>query len=179
MITKIDLSVMMFVQEHLRTNMGNAVMKFITHLGDDGILWIALGVGLLLFRKTRKIGWCVLVSLLINSLITNVTLKNLIARPRPFHASELIQPLIHRPSSFSFPSGHTSGSLTAALAFQKYVPKKYGVPAVVLASLIAISRIYVGVHYPTDVLGGVAVAVISSFLGCKLVELVAKKKGRA
>lgn len=178
MMTKIDLSVMVFVQEHLRTNIGNAIIKFITHLGDDGILWIALGVGLLLFRKTRKIGWCVLVSLLINLLITNVTLKNLIARPRPFHASEIIQPLICRPSSFSFPSGHTSGSLTAALAFQKYVPKKYGVPAVVLASLIAVSRIYVGVHYPTDVLGGIAVALISSFLGCKLVELVVKKKGR-
>ena len=175
MITNLDLSILMYVQEHLRSEIGDAIMVFITHLGDGGWLWIALGVLLLLFKKTRIAGFSVLISLAINALFTNVTLKDLIARPRPFHVSNEILPLIPLPSSFSFPSGHTSGSLTAALALYKTSPKKYGIPAVILASLIAISRIYVGVHYPTDVLGGVVVAIISSIWGCFLVKYAAEK----
>ena len=175
MITNLDLSILMYVQEHLRSEIGDAIMVFITHLGDGGWLWIALGVLLLLFKKTRIAGFSVLISLAINALFTNVTLKDLIARPRPFHVSNEILPLIPLPSSFSFPSGHTSGSLTAALALYKTSPKKYGIPAVILASLIAISRIYVGVHYPTDVLGGVVVAIISSIWGCFLVKYAAAK----
>ena len=175
MITNIDLSIMMFVQEHLRSTIGNAVMVFITHLGDGGWLWIAIGVLLLLFKKTRVAGFSVLISLAINALFTNITLKDLIARPRPFHVSDAIMPLIAHPSSFSFPSGHTSGSLTAAFALYKTMPKKIGVPAMILASLIGLSRIYVGVHYPTDVIGGLAVAIVSSIWGCFLVKYAAGK----
>lgn len=176
MITNIDLSIMMFVQENLRGEIGNAIMKFITHLGDGGWFWIAIGVVLLLFKKTRVAGFSVLISLAINAFFTNMTLKDLIARPRPFHVSEAIVPLIAHPSSFSFPSGHTSGSLTAAFALYKTMPKKVGIPAVILASLIGLSRIYVGVHYPTDVLGGLAVAIVSSIWGCFLVKYVDKHR---
>ena len=175
MITNLDLSIRMFVQDNLRSAISNAIMIFITHLGDGGWLWIATGVILLLFKKTRTAGFSVLISLAINALFTNITLKDLIARPRPFHVSEAIVPLIAHPSSFSFPSGHTSGSLTAAFAMYKTMPKKVGVPAVILAALIGLSRIYVGVHYPTDVLGGLAVAVVSSIWGCFAVKYVAGK----
>ena len=113
-----------------------------------------------------------MVSLLINSIFTNITLKDLIARPRPFVVSDAIVTLIKEPSSFSFPSGHTSGSMTAALALLKLTPKKYGIPAVVLAALIALSRIYVGAHYPTDVLGGLVIAFVSSIWGCYLVKQI-------
>ena len=167
MITNIDLGIMMFVQENLRSEIGNAIMKFITHLGDGGWLWIVIGVILLLFKKTRLAGFSVLISLAINALFTNVTLKDLIARPRPFHVSDQILPLIPLPSSFSFPSGHTSGSLTAAFALYKTTPKKYGVPAVILAALIGLSRIYVGVHYPTDVLAGAIIGVICGFISIR------------
>lgn len=166
---------MMFVQENLRSEIGNAIMKFVTHLGDGGWLWIAIGVLLLVFKKTRVAGFSVLISLAINAFFTNITLKDLIARPRPFHVSDAIVPLIAHPSSFSFPSGHTSGSLTAAFAMYKTLPKKVGIPAVILASLIGLSRIYVGVHYPTDVLGGLVVAVISSIWGCFAVKYISKK----
>ena len=175
MITNMDLSIMMFVQENLRSEIGNTIMKFITHLGDGGWFWIAIGVILLLFKKTRIAGFSVLISLAINAFFTNLTLKDLIARPRPFHVSEAIVPLIAHPSSFSFPSGHTSGSLTAAFALYKTMPKKVGVPAVILASLIGLSRIYVGVHYPTDVLGGLLVTTVSSIWGCFAVEYAASR----
>ena len=139
MITKIDLGIMMFIQENLRSEIGNAIMKFVTHLGDGGWLWIAIGVLLLVFKKTRVAGFSVLNSLAINAFFTNITLKDLIARPRPFHVSDAIVPLIAHPSSFSFPSGHTSGSLTAAFALYKTMPKRVGIPAVILASLIGFS----------------------------------------
>ncbi|MEE1314946.1 MAG: phosphatase PAP2 family protein [Faecalimonas sp.] len=169
-ITNIDLAILLFVQEYLRTDVGNMIWKFITHLGDGGWLWITVGVILLFFKKTRVIGFSVLISLLINAIFTNITLKDLIARPRPFVICDAIETLIKQPSSYSFPSGHTSGSMTAALVLYKLTPKKYGIPAVILASLIALSRIYVGVHYPTDVLGGLVIAFVSSLWGCYLVK---------
>lgn len=177
MITNIDLSIMLFVQEHLRSDIGNIILKFITHLGDAGWFWIAIGVALLFFKKTRSIGASVLLSLVINAFFTNITLKDLIARPRPFNVCDAIVPLVKKPSSFSFPSGHTSASLTAAFVLYKMTPKKVGIPAVILATLIGLSRIYVGVHYPTDVLGGVAVAIVSSIWGCYLVNYWKMKYG--
>lgn len=171
-ITNFDLSIMLYVQENLRTGVGNAIMKCITHLGDAGCFWIAVGVILLFFKKTRPIGFSVLVSLVINAIFTNLTLKDLIARPRPFVVSDAIVTLVKEPGSFSFPSGHTSASVTAALVLFKLTPKKYGISALILAALIALSRIYVGVHYPTDILGGLIVAVVSSIWGCYLVKCI-------
>lgn len=173
-MTNFEISILLWIQENLRGPL-DGLWVFITKLGNGGWLWIAIGVALLLFKKTRVIGFSVLISLGINAIFTNLTLKDLIARPRPFHVSDAIVTLIKHPSSFSFPSGHTSGSLTAALVLYKLTPKKYGVPAVILASLIAVSRIYIGVHYPTDVLGGVVVAFVSSTWGCYLVKQVSEK----
>jgi len=177
MITNIDLSIMMFIQEHLRTDFLNEIWKFITHLGDGGWFWIGIGVVLLLFKKTRMVGITMLVSLAINGLLTNLTLKDFFARPRPFNVSEAIIPLINKPHSFSFPSGHTSVSFAGALVMYKMLPKKAGIPAVVLAALIGVSRIYVGVHYPTDVLGGILVGIVASMSAYYLVQLLQKKIG--
>ncbi len=171
-ITNIDLSILQYVQEHIRNDFMTPIWKFITHLGDGGWLWITLGVVLLFFKKTRLIGFSVLVSLLINAIFTNITLKDLIGRPRPYTVSNAIVPIIKLPSELSFPSGHTSSSFAAALVLLKLTPKKYGIPAVVLAALISLSRIYVGVHYPTDILGGIVVGIISSIWGCYLVKCI-------
>lgn len=173
-MTNFEISILLWIQENLRGAM-DGLWIFITKLGNGGWFWIAIGIALLLFKKTRVIGFSVLISLGINAIFTNITLKDLIARPRPFNVSDEIITLIKHPRSFSFPSGHTSCSLTAALALCKLIDKKYGVPAVVLASLIAFSRLYVGVHYPTDVLGGVVVAFVSSTWGCYLVKKVSER----
>ncbi len=171
-ITNIDLDILLYVQEHIRSDFMTPIWKFITHLGDAGWLWITIGVVLLFFKKTRLIGFSVLVSLLINAIFTNITLKDLIGRPRPYTVSDAIVPIIKLPSELSFPSGHTSSSFTAALVLLKLTPKKYGIPAVVLAALISLSRIYVGVHYPTDILGGIVVGIISSIWGCYFVKRI-------
>lgn len=175
MITDFDISIMRFLQENIRTDILNDIFRFITHLGDVGWLWIVIGIALLFSKKTRPAGFTMLFALLINLIITNITLKNLIGRARPFTVNDAIIPLIERPSSFSFPSGHTSGAFSAMLALYKWVPKKIGIPAVILAVLVGFSRIYLGVHYPTDVLGGILVGVISSALAYRLVQYLRKK----
>ena len=177
MITNIDLGIMMFVQENLRSEIGNAIMKFITHLGDGGWLWIAIGVALLLFKKTIVAGFSVLISLAINALFTNITLKDLIARPRPFVVNDAIVPLVGGVSPYrSFPSGHSGGSFAAMLALSKWVPKKIGIPAIILAAMVALSRLYVGVHYPTDILGGFVVGLVCSFAAYRIVKYVMRKR---
>ena len=173
-MNQFEVSILLWIQENLRGAL-DGFWIFITHLGDSGYLWIAIGVALLLFKKTRPVGISVLLALVINVFMTNIGLKNIIARTRPFNVNPELVTLIKHPSSYSFPSGHTSGSLTAAFVLYHLMPKKIGVPAVVLATMIGFSRMYVGVHYPTDVLGGIMVAVIASTLGIMIVQFVKEK----
>jgi undecaprenyl-diphosphatase len=132
---------------------------------------------LLFWKKTRPIGITVLLSLLFDFLIINVTLKGLVARPRPFVVNEAIAPLVGGVSPYrSFPSGHSGGSFAAMLALSKWVPKKVGIPAIILAAMVALSRLYVGVHYPTDILGGFVVGLVCSFAAYRIVKYVMRKR---
>ena len=176
-MNQLEASFILWIQENLRGVM-DGFWILITTLGDDGILWIAMGLGLLFFKKTRPIGFTVLTSLLINFIIVNLTLKGVIARPRPFVVNEAIQPLISNVNAYaSFPSGHASGSFSAMFALYKWVPKKIGIPALVLAALVAISRWYVGVHYPTDVLVGTVIGYMASVWAYYLVRKVQLRMG--
>lgn len=170
-----EASIILWIQENLR-GVFDGLVVFVTHLGDDGLLWIAMGIAFLFFKKTRPIGFTVLISLLLDFLIVNVTLKDLVARPRPFVVNEAIETLIKQPSPYrSFPSGHTAGSFAAMFALYKWVPKKIGIPALCLAALVALSRLYVGVHYPTDLLGGFVIGYICSVLAYKIVTRTVEK----
>ena len=174
-MNQFEASIILWIQENLRGPL-DGVVKFITHLGDDGLLWIAMGIVLLFWKKTRPIGITVLLSLLFDYLIINVALKTLVARPRPFVVNELIQPLITNVSPYrSFPSGHSGGSFAAMFALYKWVPKKVGIPALILASLVALSRLYVGVHYPTDIIAGCIIGFICSILAYKVVQWAMEK----
>lgn len=129
------------------------IFIFITSLGDQGRIWIAIGLVFISIKKYRTYGVILLITLLITSLIGEGLLKHLIMRPRPFQVNEALNVLITKPTSYSFPSGHSASSVAAAtVIFQ--ADKKLGIGAIVLAFLICLSRIIVGVHYPTDVLGG-------------------------
>ena len=173
-MNQFEASILLWIQENLRGAL-DGFWVFVTHLGDGGYLCIAIGISLLLFKKTRPVGFTVLLSLLINACMTNLTLKDFFGRVRPFNANPEIVTLIKHPSSFSFPSGHTSGSFSAALVLYHMLPKKLGVPAVVLATMIGFSRMYVGVHYPTDILGGIVVAIIASTLAILITKKVMEK----
>ncbi len=160
-----------FIQNNLRTNFGDFFFTTITHLGDAGYFWIALGLVLLIPKKTRKSGFAILIALLCDLVLCNMILKPLVARPRPFAIQEITL-LIPKPGEFSFPSGHTAGSFTAVFALFFRKEKKLWPACMVLASLIAFSRMYLYVHYPTDILGGIVVGLICGFVGNLLVSKV-------
>ena len=166
-ITQIDYLILMFIQEHLRFDWLTGPTVFISHLGNSGLFWILLCLLLLVFKRTRKMGICGLLALLIGALITNVALKNMIARIRPYEQFPDLILLLERQKDFSFPSGHTCASFAAALVYLRMFPERKGLGFVILAVLIGFSRLYVGVHYPTDVLGGFFVGWLASILALK------------
>jgi len=133
-------------------------MIAISWLGNNGLVWCVMTIFLLLRPKTRYCGVVCAAALLLSLLFCNVLLKNLIARPRPYDMLPWLQPLIPPLADFSFPSGHASSSFAAAVALALAGPgKKWAIPAFTLALLICFSRMYVGVHYPSDVLGGLLI----------------------
>lgn len=158
--------ILLWIQEYLRNEFLTPVVTFITHLGDGGFIWILLTVLCLVFARTRKTGVLLTFSLLLNFLVNNLVLKNLVARTRPYEAVEGLHRIIEAQSDFSFPSGHTGCSFAAAMVLFAVCPRKVGVPAMVLAVLISLSRLYVGVHFPTDVLGGAVIGTVAALVVC-------------
>lgn len=140
-------------------------------LGDNGMIWILLALVLLLFKKTRKIGVFVAAALVLDIIVVNGILKVFIDRPRPWQAGDfdfitldyVKQRLVSIPGDSSFPSGHTASSFAAALALLLSLEKKqklWAIPALILSFLIAASRIYVCVHYPSDVFAGLIIGTV-------------------
>lgn len=171
-----EVSILLWIHENLRGFM-DGFWIHLTSLADKGRFWILVGVVLLLFKKTRTAGLTVLIALLLDHIMTNLILKDLFARPRPYTVDPAIVTLIKPLRSYSFPSGHTSVSFSAAFVLCRMTSKKLWIPAVVLAAMIGFSRMYVGVHYPTDVLGGIAVSLIASTAAYYLVQFVKKHTG--
>ncbi len=169
-----DLPILDWIAANLWNPVLDAIMPIITLLGDAGIFWIALAILALFFPKYRKMGLSMGAALLIGVLLCNVTLKPLVGRIRPYdyqleHFGKEIPLLISAQHDFSFPSGHTIASFEAAVAITLY-NRKLGIPALLLASLIAFSRLYLYVHYPTDVLASIVLGTAIAFLGCWLVK---------
>lgn len=158
--------------QNLRTPIGDVVIPLITRLGDAGIIWIILTVLLLIIPKTRKTGVIMMAALLVDVLLCNVFIKNLVARTRPFDVNTAVQLLVAKPRDYSFPSGHTAASFASVMALYLAGEKKMWKAALVLAVLIALSRLYLYVHYPTDVLGGVLAGAISGYLGYRFVRTI-------
>ena len=174
-LIQLDQNILLFIQDYIRQDWMNWFWKGITHLGDAGIIWIILTVLLLIPKKTRKAGLAAAFALLISLVITNVCIKNAVARIRPYEVIDGLRLMIEKQKDFSFPSGHTSASFAAACAFYRILPKNWGIAAIVLAALISLSRLYVGVHYPSDVLGGLIIGIFAGWAGWKLEEAVYKK----
>ncbi len=160
-IQSMDFAILDWIQENIACKALDVFFSFITHFGDAGIFWIGVGILLLCFKKTRKAGFCLLIAISIGFLVSNLILKPWVARTRPYDINTAITLLIGKPSDFSFPSGHTTASIASALAIL-YHHKKAGISALILAILIALSRLYLYVHFPTDVLVGALVGTLAS-----------------
>ena len=172
----LDGNILLYIQEYLRSDFMTPIWKFITFLGDAGWFWIALTVILLIPKKTRKVGIASALALAIGVLFTNIALKNIVARTRPYEVVEGLTLLVGKAHDYSFPSGHSCASFASAFAIFKLAPKKYGIPAIVLASLIAFSRLYVGIHYPTDVIAGILIGIISALFSVYVLKKIEDKK---
>ena len=170
----IELKILDFIQT-LHIPLLDKIMVGITSLGDAGIIWIILTVIFLVMPKTRRTGSIMLAALIVQTILCNVILKNLFARTRPYDVNTTIQLLVPKLKDFSFPSGHTSASFTivSALYFAKDSLWK---PALVLACLIAVSRLYLYVHYPTDVIGGLVLGILSGYAGYRVVDFIEKQR---
>lgn len=167
-ITSLDFSIVLWMQEHLRTPLLDIFFPFITHLGDKGLCWIALGIILLIPRRTRIWGICVLVCLTVDFLLGEGLLKHLFLRQRPCIVQPIDDMLIAIPHTTSFPSGHSASSFTSATALFLN-NRRAGIAAYVLASLIAFSRLYCYVHFPTDILCGILLGIsVAVFLTPRL-----------
>lgn len=142
----------------------DVLMPPLSSLGDAGIVWIVLSVLLLLFPRTRRAGAASAFSLILMLIGGNMILKPLVARMRPFTVNTAFSLLIPPPEDFSFPSGHTFASFASSTAILRN-HKRIGIPALVLAVLIAFSRLYLYVHYPTDVLAGLLLGILTGYLG--------------
>lgn len=163
-----DEAVLLFIQEYIRVDVLNGFWKAVTFLADKGWFWLGVSFLLLLFKRTRVAGAASLVSIAICFCITNLVLKGCVARPRPDAVMDAIVPLIRTPRDYSFPSGHTTVSFAGALVCYRMLPRRYGIPALVLAGVIGFSRLYLGVHFPSDVLGGFLVALAGSWVSVKV-----------
>jgi undecaprenyl-diphosphatase len=160
-ITNFDWAVLHWIHNTLNCPALDYLMPKITALGDKGIIWILTACVLLCMKQYRKYGITLLIGLGAGVLIGNVFLKNLIGRPRPSWIEQTITLLIANPTDYSFPSGHTLSSAIAATILTMS-NKKFGYVAIPLACLIAFSRLYLFVHFPSDILGA---ALIGSLIG--------------
>lgn len=165
-IYEIDFAILAFIRENLSCGFMDAVMKLFTYAGNWGIIWIALTIGLLISKKYRRLGISMAIGLIICLAAGNLLLKPLIARDRPYIADPSIMLAISPPSGYSFPSGHSFSSFVSASILAKYSRKAafFAVPA---AILIAFSRLYFCVHFPSDVLCGAAFGIISGLAVCR------------
>lgn len=182
-----------FIQS-LRTPFGDVAMPLVSKLGNTGMIWILLAVILLILPKTRKYGVVVAAALVADVILCDGILKHLFRRIRPCDINTAARLLIPRPTDFSFPSGHTACSVAASTALflirgkgntggngqdrTARVMGKLWIPAWILTAVIAFSRMYLYVHYPTDILGGFVTGLAAGFIGYIVIERWKKQKER-
>ena len=167
---------LLFLQESVRNPILDRVMQFVTSLGDAGFLAIIVCIVLLCIRKYRRAGAAASLSLILDFIVVNLVLKNLVARTRPYDMLEELLLITKRPSDLSFPSGHAGACFAVAIVLFLCLPRRFGIPAMVVAVLISFSRLYVGAHYPTDVLGGMVIGCITGWIAYGLLWKKQKDK---
>lgn len=166
-----EIGILNFIRETFSCKFFDYFFVAITSLSDKGIFWIVLAIVLLCFKKTRKTGICLAVVLIIGEILGNQILKKVFARPRPYTVNPNVTLIVDKLSSFSFPSGHSRCAIECSVVIYAN-NKKWGIAAIALAVLTCFSRMYLYVHYPTDVLAGAALGVIDGLLAMVIVKKI-------
>ena len=170
----IDTEILLFIHNNFTSPLMDGFMTKITSIGNAGCIWIVIGLILLLSSKYRKYGLMLLGTLTLCFLIGNLGIKPFVARERPYNFNEAITLLIGAHIDYSFPSGHTMTSFAAAVILY-YMNKKIGIAAYVLAAIIAFSRLYLYVHYPSDVLVGLVIGVLISKIVIRVTKIIERE----
>jgi len=163
-IEHMDFNILNFIQSNFKNELLDTVMPLISGLADNGIIWIIIFAVIMLLPKYRKYGAVLFYAILLDIIICNGILKPLIHRIRPYDINVAVSLLIDAPKDYSFPSGHTAISFASATALL-WINKKWGSAAFVLAILIGFSRLYLYVHFVSDVVFGAIVGILCGILG--------------
>ena len=164
--------------QNLRVPWLDPVVSLYTQLGNAGLLWIALSLAMVLYKPTRRAGAAALMAMALGLLITNITIKPLVERARPWLAWP-IEPLVVERDPNSFPLGHTCAAFAAGLCWARALPWRWGrIAAVIGAVCMGLSRLYVGVHYPTDVLAGALIGALCAWAAWKACQVWEERKKR-
>ena len=174
-----DLPILDWIQAHLQCTFLDKAMPIVTLFGDGGVFWILVAVSLLFFAKYRKTGFSMGMALILGLLVCNIILKPQVARIRPYNFQlqeygREITLLVKGLNDYSFPSGHTIASFEACTVLMLH-DKRLGIPATILAILIAFSRLYLYVHYPTDVIFSIIAGTAFAFIGNALAGKIADR----
>lgn len=171
-ITPVDTAIIDFIQQHLKCGFLDVTMASFSYIGEKGIIWVIAAITFLFRRKTRSMGIMIICAMALGFVSGEIVLKNIICRPRPFTTNPDIILNIFPPSGYSCPSGHSCSSFAAAIViFAK--DKRFGITASCVAALIAFSRLYNYVHYPSDVLFGITLGIVSALI----IIFIFKKSG--
>ena len=175
-VSRVEGGALLWLQG-LRTPAADAFFVWYTQLGNGGLVWIALSLILVLFGRTRKAGMLALAAMLLGFVCCNLTVKPLVSRIRPWLVVEGLRTLVAEHDPNSFPSGHTCAAFAAAGIWWRSLPRSWGGTALALAVLMGVSRLYVGVHFPCDVLAGALLGSLCAWMAW-MIGAQAKKKLR-
>lgn len=160
LIQNLDNSILEFIQMNMRSVIGDKIMIGLTYLGNGITIWAIIGLVLIISKKYRKYGFMIVAALILCYLVGNLSIKPIVARTRPFDAMPLLREmLIMPPTDFSFPSGHTMSAFASSIVIYN-MNKKIGALVFILSSFIGFSRVYLYVHYPSDVFAGMIIGIL-------------------
>lgn len=174
-LNQAEAGILLWIQENLRTEWLDHVMPYVSKINNSGILAILTVIVLVAWSRYRKVGLTALGSLGVEFIIVNLLIKPNVERIRPFIVLDQLQLLGSVPTDFSFPSGHTGSAFAVATVMLLCMPAKYGITAVVVSALIALSRLYNAAHYPTDVLTGMVIGILIGVIASCIYKKYSKK----
>lgn len=161
LVQHLDTAILFYFQNHIRCDVLNIVMIFFSSMGTNGYIWLAAAAAMLLTKKYRFAGVALLVCFTLAWFVNDGVVKHLVQRQRPYLTLQELEVLVPRRNDFSFTSGHTSTAFAAAYAITRANGRRWAW-VYAISAMIAVSRIYVGMHYPTDVLGGMLVGTLTA-----------------